>query len=71
MKIGILLIAIGIGLSLYLLNIKWEKKILKNIGIVVGFFMLLYGLILVVQPSDDEYVKFTKTTIAKENNNSR
>jgi hypothetical protein len=71
MKIGVLLFVIGLLLALYLLKIKFEKKILTNIGIVVAVLFVLYGLILMVQPSDDEYVKFTKSTVSKDINSSK
>ncbi|MEA3353498.1 MAG: hypothetical protein U9Q33_06765 [Campylobacterota bacterium] len=71
MKIGLLLFLTGSALILYLMKIDFEKEVLKRIGVLVGILMLLYGLILVVQPSEDEYVKFTKTTISKEINSSK
>lgn len=71
MKLGIVLFLIGIVLVLYLLKIEFEKEILKRIGIAVGVLMLLYGLILIVQPNEDKYVKFTKTTISKDMNSSK
>jgi VIT1/CCC1 family predicted Fe2+/Mn2+ transporter len=64
MKLGILLFIIGLVLSTYLANLKFKKKVLKQIGIVVGILIALYGLIQLVQP--DDYIKFTKTTISQE-----
>lgn len=66
MKLGIILFIIGSILALYLSKVKIEKTFLTRVGTVIGILMLLYGLILIIQPSDDEYVKFTKTTIHKE-----
>lgn len=64
MKLGILLFIIGAILALYLSKVKIEKTFLTKVGTVIGVLMVLYGLILIIQPSDDEYVKFTKTTIS-------
>ena len=62
MKIGIILFIIGAVLALYLSKVKIEKTFLTKVGTTLGVLMLLYGLILMIQPSEDEYVKFTKTT---------
>lgn len=71
MKLGIILFLIGAALILYLVKIEFEKEVLKRIGIAVGVLMLLYGLILVVQPSEDNYVKFTQTTVSKDKNTTK
>lgn len=71
MKLGIILFLIGSALILYLVKIDFEKEVLKRIGIAIGVLMLLYGLILVVQPNEDNYVKFTKTTISKDKNSTK
>jgi len=65
MKLGFILFLLGSALILYLMRIKFEKEALKRIGITIGVLMLFYGLILLIQPKDDKYVKFTKTTISK------
>lgn len=64
MKLGILLFIIGVALVSYLANIKVKKRFLSNIGIVFGILLLIYGLILAIQP--DEFVVYTKTTISAE-----
>ncbi|VAY86422.1 hypothetical protein MNB_ARC-1_764 [hydrothermal vent metagenome] len=64
MKIGILLFIIGIIIVAYLLNLRFNKKVLKQVGIIFGILMVLYGLIQIVQPNDNTYIKFTQTTIA-------
>ena len=64
MKLGILLFIIGVALVSYLANIKIKKRFLSNIGIVFGILLLIYGLILAIQP--DEFVVYTKTTISAE-----
>ena len=64
MKIGIILIIIGIALVVYLAKIKIEKRFLSNIGIVFGILLLLYGLVLAIQPN--EFIVYTKTTISEE-----
>ena len=61
MKLGILLFTIGAVLLVYLLNIKFKRKVLSKIGVVLGVLFLLYGVILLIQP--DEYIVYTKTTI--------
>jgi hypothetical protein len=68
MKLGIILFIIGSLLALYLSKVKIEKTFLTRVGVFVGILMLLYGLILIIQPPDNEYVKFTKSTIHQENN---
>jgi uncharacterized membrane protein len=65
MKLGIILFIIGSIMALYLSKVKIEKTFLTKAGTVIGVLLLLYGLILIIQPSEDEYVKFTKTTISK------
>jgi len=70
MKIGIILFIIGSVMTLYFSKIKIEKRFLTEIAIVVGIALSIYGLILIVQPDDDNYVKFTKTTISKQDLNS-
>jgi len=66
MKIGIILFILGSLLALYLSKVKIEKTFLTRIGTVIGILMLLYGLVLMIQPKEDTYVKFTKTTIHQE-----
>ena len=66
MKVGLLLVLMGLVLTLYLAKVKLKKQFLHNLGMALGILLLLYGLILSVQP--DEYIQFTKTTISKENN---
>lgn len=65
MKLGIILFIIGAILALYLSKVKIEKTFLTKVGTILGILMLLYGLVLIIQPNDDSYVKFTKTTISK------
>jgi hypothetical protein len=43
-------------------RINVDKKVLKNAGVVLGFFIIIYGIILIVQPSEDNYIKSTQTT---------
>ena len=64
MKLGILLIIIGVFLVIYLANIKIKKRFLSNLGIVFGILLLIYGLILAMQP--DDFVVYTQTTISNE-----
>lgn len=61
MKLGIILFIVGSMLTLYLANIKYQKRFIKKIGIIFGILILLYGLILIAQPTN--YIKFTQTTI--------
>jgi len=68
MKIAIIFLVIGLVLVLLLAKVKFQKKILSQIGIGLGILFLLYGLILSLQPK--EYIKYTKTTISKESNSS-
>lgn len=64
MKFGILLVVIGFLLVGYLLKFHFDKTLIKVLGVVLGLFLCIYGLILIVQPSDDEFIKYTKTTKA-------
>jgi len=68
MKLGIALLLIGLVLVLLLANIKFQKKVLSKIGIIIGILFVIYGLILSIQPT--EYIKYTKTTISKDTNSS-
>jgi len=68
MKIGIIFFIVGLMLILLLTKIKFEKRVLSQIGLVLGILCIIYGLILFVQPN--EYIKYTKTTISKEHNSS-
>jgi len=70
MKLGIILFIIGSALTLYFSKIKIEKRFLAEIAIVVGIALSIYGLILIVQPAENDYVKFTKTTISKHDTNT-
>ncbi|MBT7117816.1 MAG: hypothetical protein HN901_05605 [Campylobacteraceae bacterium] len=62
MKLGIILIGIGLIAIFYFANLKFKKRVLKKAGIFIGIIIFLYGLIQLVQP--DDYIKFTKTTIS-------
>lgn len=68
MKIAIALLVIGLALILLLSNLKFKKQVLSKIGIIIGVLCMVYGLILAIQPV--EYIKYTKTTISKDNNSS-
>jgi uncharacterized membrane protein len=70
MKIGIILFIIGSIVTLYFSRIKIEKKFLTEIAIVAGILCAIYGVILMIQPNEDNYVKFTKTTISKLDTNN-
>jgi len=65
MKIGIILLLIGLIITLYFSKIKIEKRFLTEIAIIIGIILVLYGLILIVQPPKNDYIQFTKTTISK------
>ncbi len=57
-------------MTLYFYKIRIEKKFLSEIAIVIGIALSIYGLILIVQPDENDYVKFTKTTISKQDTNT-
>ena len=63
MKIAILLFLVGAVLIIYLSNIKNKRKLFKSIGIVLGILLILYSIIILIQP--DEYIIFTTSTISK------
>ena len=65
MKLGILLFIVGVVVATYLSNLKFKKKVLKQIGIVFAVLLALYGLIQIIQPSENTYIKFTKTTVSQ------
>lgn len=69
MQLGIIFLVIGIVLVLFLANVKFEKKVLTQIGIVIGILLVIYGVILSIQPK--EYIKYTQTTISKDTNSSK
>ncbi len=69
MNIGFIFLVLGIVLLLVLGKIRFKKKLLTQIGIVVGILFLIYGLILSIQPK--EYIKYTQTTITKDTNLSK
>lgn len=62
MKLGILLILIGLALIGYLLKFTIEKRFVKIFGVVVAVVLCVYGTILLVQPSEDGYIKYTQST---------
>jgi len=63
MKIGIILFIIGSILTLYFSKVNLEKQILQKFAIIIGILLLIYGVILMIQPN--EYIVYTKTTISK------
>lgn len=67
MKLGIILFIVGLILIVFLSKMQINKKILKNAGVVFGFFFIIYGIILIIQPSEDNYIKSTKTTTSYKN----
>jgi len=69
MKIALIFLVVGLVLILLLSNFKFKKNVLSKIGIILGVLFFIYGVILMVQPS--EYIKYTKTTIHKDNNSSK
>lgn len=70
MLAGIVLFISGVLLVVYFSNFKIEKRFLTEIAIIVGVIITIYGLILIVQPKEDNYIKFTKTTISKQDSNN-
>jgi Ca2+/Na+ antiporter len=69
MRFAFILIIIGSVLFFLLSNIKLQKKVLKTIGVVFSLALVVYGLILLVQPN--EYIQYTKTTISQDENTSK
>jgi len=65
MKMGIILFIIGLVLLTLLLKIEFNKIVIKNIIVVIAILISIYGIVLMVQPSDDKYFDYTKTTISK------
>jgi len=66
MKVGIILFIVGLILITLLTNTKFNKNIVKNLAIILATLVTLYGVILMVQPGDDKYFDYTKTTISKQ-----
>ena len=62
MKTGILLLLVGFILIVLFSKIGLNKQFFKKAGVVLGVFFIIYGIILMVQPKEDSYIKFTKTT---------
>ena len=65
MKMGIILFLIGLILLTILVRVELNKKIVKNIVVAVAILLSIYGVILMVQPNEDKYFEYTKTTIGK------
>ncbi|HFU74970.1 MAG TPA: hypothetical protein ENK66_01860 [Arcobacter sp.] len=62
LKLGVIALIIGFLLILFLTKFSMDKKVLKNFGIAFGIILMVYGLIQIIQPSDDTYIETTKTT---------
>jgi uncharacterized protein YjeT (DUF2065 family) len=62
LKLGIIALIIGVLLILLLAKFSVDKKVLKNFGIAFGIVLIVYGLIQIIQPSEDTYIETTKTT---------
>jgi len=61
-KLGIIAFIAGLLLILLLAKLSFDKKVLKNLGIAFGIILMIYGVILIIQPNDDTYIQTTKTT---------
>jgi len=66
MKVGIILFVLGLILVVLLIRFKFDKEIIKNAGVFIGVIIAIYGLILMVQPNEDKYFDYTKTTISSD-----
>lgn len=62
----LLFIIILIPVVIYVLNSKDKDTILKKIGYVFLGFIVLYLLVIMIQPK--ESIVYTDTTISKESN---
>lgn len=62
LKLGIIILVVGLILIFALAKLSFNKRILNNIGIVFGILLVVYGMILIIQPNDDTYIQTTKTT---------
>ena len=62
LKIGIIALVLGLVLILLLAKFSVDKKILRSFGIAFGIVLMVYGLIQIIQPSQDTYIETTKTT---------
>jgi uncharacterized protein YjeT (DUF2065 family) len=69
LKIGIIALVIGLLLILLLAKFSVDKKILRNFGIAFGIILMVYGLIQIIQPSEDSYIETTKTTTSYKDKN--
>jgi hypothetical protein len=63
MKTGIILFIIGLVLLTLLLRVEINKTVIKNIAVAIAVLLSLYGVVLMVQPSEDKYFEYTKTTV--------
>ncbi len=63
MKTGIILFIIGLVLLTLLLRVDINKIVIKNIAVAIAVLLSLYGVVLMVQPSEDKYFEYTKTTV--------
>lgn len=67
LKLGIIALIAGLLLIVLLAKLSFDKKILKNLGIAFGIILVVYGIIQIIQPSDDTYIKETQTTTPYKN----
>jgi len=63
MKMGIILFILGLVLLTLLLRVEINKQVIKNIAVGIAILLSIYGVILMIQPNEDKYFDYTKSTI--------
>ncbi|RLA75150.1 MAG: hypothetical protein DRG11_02255 [Epsilonproteobacteria bacterium] len=61
-RVGILLGIIVLVIYLISTKIKYTAELVKTIIIFIGIVLCIYLVILMLQPTSDNYIKWTDTT---------
>lgn len=64
-KIAILVVVFAFVVYMISTKVRWTGDIVKNIIVGVAIVVCIYIVILLIQPSDDNYIKWTNTTRTK------
>ncbi len=64
-KIAILITVFVFVVYMISAKIEWSTDMVKNILVGVGIIVCIYITILLIQPSGDNYIKWTDTTRTK------
>lgn len=65
MRVGIFLIVVSVGIFFLISKLRVTKDLVKQFGLFLAISLFVYGIILIIQPNSNSYVKYTDTTIEK------